>query len=223
MKVLDYGNVELLDTMGDDCSPAEAARVSYNNPKRGWDKGDGKLTNYLLENSHLSPFEMNELKFRVKAPIFVARQWMRHRAASYNEFSMRYSEAGKVSDSDTVELYLPKDWGMGSGGDKQSPASMRELPEARSKVRDLYERSVHTYAKLLELGVSNEHARLVLPVSTYTVFLFKTNLRNFWHFLELRLDEHAQCEIRQYAEAMEKLAANKFPNLMKTWQDVRSK
>lgn len=216
MKVLDHGFVELVETMGDDCSPAEAARVSYGNGKRGWDNGDGKLTSYLITNSHLTPFEMVELKFRVKAPIFVARQWMRHRAASYNEFSMRYSEAGKIGDAGHVEIYQPNFWGKGNSNKVSNQVS--DTIEIFTEADTVYNNAIaaveEAYEKLLNLGVSREHARLVLPVSTYTIFMYKTDLRNFWHFLDLRSSNSAQREIREYSEAMAQLASRVYPNLM---------
>jgi len=212
--VLDHGYVRLVECMGGDLSVVRAARVSYDAQWRtGEDAGkDTKLINYLLKNGHTSPFEMVEFTFEVKAPIFVFRQWHRHRTWSFNEVSARYSELPE-------EFYVPEDGQIGAQakGNKQ----MREMLDAKAEVagfkveerdslarnlmRSANENAFRCYRALITAGVPRELARSVLPVATYSHMFAKVDMHNLFHFLKLRLHEHAQYEIRVYAEAILKL------------------
>jgi thymidylate synthase (FAD) len=199
--VLDHGFVRLVDVMGNDLSVVRAARVSYDAAWRaGEDEGkDEKLIHYLWKNKHTTPFEAVTFTFEVKAPIFVFRQWHRHRTQSYNEVSARYTE---LED----EFYIPEieKIGIQSQTNKQGRDITVSL-ERKKEIRT-YEKACILaflrYKELLEANWPRELARMVLPLSTYTKMFTTMNLRNLFHFLELRLHPHAQYEIRVYAEAM---------------------
>lgn len=204
IKVLDHGLVRLVDHMGSDLSIVRAARVSYDADWRtGDDAGkDEKLIRYLMRNRHTSPFEAVVFTFEVKAPIFVLRQWHRHRTWSYNEVSARYSE---LPD----EFYVPDvaDITTQSASNKQMRTETQH-PQA-AEMQDLMRKAMtdafDTYKELLTQGCPRELARSVLPGSTYSRMFATVDLHNLFHFLRLRLHEHAQKEIRVYAEAMLKL------------------
>jgi thymidylate synthase (FAD) len=192
--------------MGDDLSIARAARVSYNGVWRtGKDEAsDAKLIRSLMRRGHTSPFEHVTLKFDVRAPIFVLRQWHRHRTWSYNEVSARYTELD-------MGFYEPAiaDIGAQSLADKQGrdTALMAFSPVAvKSRIRDHNIKSLALYRDLLEQGVARELARIVLPVSAYSQMFATVNLHNLFAFIRLRSDKHAQYEIRVYSNAMLQLA-----------------
>ncbi len=207
INILDHGYVELLDTMGSDSDIVASARVSYGGDSKG-DAKDRKLLNYLWRNRHTSPFEMGVMKFRVKAPIFVARQWVRHRTASWNEISARYTEV-------THDYYMPERW---RGNDAKNKQDSNDLGLTRREESALFttyktqcDNSIAAYEGLLRRGVAREQARMLLPQSMYTVWIWKMDVRNLLHFLSLRNHKHAQYEIRQYAVAIESLLAQMFP------------
>ena len=196
--VLDKGFVRLVDSMGDDSSIVQAARISYNqglkNPKE-----DEALIRYMMRHHHMTPFEMVEFKFHVKMPIFVARQWHRHRTASINEVSGRYTA---LKD----EFYVPeeKDITKQSGSNKQG-GSDESLEDSYFLKKGFYleqQEIYEGYKEKIKTGLRKELARINLPVSLYTEFYWKVNLRNLLHFLGLRMDSHAQYEIREYADKM---------------------
>jgi thymidylate synthase (FAD) len=201
IRVLDHGLVRLVDHMGSDLSIVRAARVSYDADWRaGEDEGkDAKLISYLMKNRHTSPFESVSFTFEVKAPIFVLRQWHRHRTWAYNEVSARYSEL-------PAEFYVPelKDITGQSSSNKQmrTDAVNPNAAKARRLIHDQCGSSFGVYQGLLELGVPRELARGVLPVNTYSHMFATVDLHNLFHFLKLRLHSHSQYEIRVYAEAM---------------------
>jgi thymidylate synthase (FAD) len=202
--VLDHGFVKLIDYMGSDQRILQAARVSTgSHPSKGA-KQDCGLIRYLYKNKHTSPFEKVVFEFHIKLPIFVARQWMRHRTQSYNEFSGRYSEF-------YFQPYIPDSWR--EQGEKNHQGSGRELPvEEQRWIKDNYEAQMKAsqslYNEMVEHGVSREMARFVIPVSQYTEFYTTIDLWNLFHFLHLRLHEHAQYEIRVYAEAILSILEN---------------
>ena len=209
-KVLDHGFIKLLDVMGDDAEVARAARVSYGkyDEVRDWDK-DAKLTKYLKDHNHTSPFEMIELKWQVKCPIFVARQWMRHRTFNYNEISYRYTEAED-------EYYNPTEWRGTDVSNKQSSSGniyVGNVQRATFDYNAAVAVSMDTYRELLALGVAREQARMVLPLSTYTEFVAKNDLKNTLHFITLREHEGAQWEIQEYARAMKSMIQQALPLL----------
>lgn len=201
VNVLDKGFVRLVDKMGDDYRILEAARISTGSaPKKG-DEKDRKLIHYLYRNNHLSPFEQAVFTFHVKMPIFIARQWMRHRTFSFNEFSARYAQMPE-------EFYLPKKLSNQDKKNHQSSSSPldEKLNESLlSEFEESCKKSFETYRHFLAQGISREQARMVLPVNLYTQVYMTVNLRNLFHFLKLRLHNHAQWEIRQYASAILKI------------------
>lgn len=203
-QVLDHGLVRLVDHMGNDLSIARSARVSYDAEWRaGEDEGkDAKLINYLMKNRHTSPFESVTFTFEVKAPIFVFRQWHRHRTWSFNEVSARYAELPE-------EFYVPEPAHITtqSTSNKQMRTT-EQHPRAERFYDALHEHSAEAfrlYRIALEDGIPRELARCLLPVATYSHMFATVDLHNLFHFLKLRLHEHAQYEIRVYAEAMLKL------------------
>lgn len=217
--VLDHGFVRLVDSMGSDLSIVRAARVSYNAAWRaGQDEGsDEKLIRYLWKNKHTTPFEAVELQFEVYAPIFVFRQWHRHRTWTYNELSGRYRELEPI-------FYVPKPEHIGkpSKDNKQGRYLINDQPWDAlipSMMDSSYRAAFETYKALLEHGVPKELARSVLPLSTYSHMFAKTNLRNLFHFLTLRCHEHAQYEIRVYADAMRSLAYKVAPVACNAWEN----
>ncbi|WP_448517573.1 FAD-dependent thymidylate synthase [Pseudothermotoga sp.] len=178
--VLDHGFVELIDHMGDDTSVVRAARICHAS-QPGDEERDRQLIEFLMKNRHETPFEHVTFTFHVKCPIFVARQWMRHRIASYNELSGRYSE---YED----EFYVP-------GRDRLDEKSIE-------KIEKTYKSAYEAYQELIASGVRREIARMVLPVALYTQFIWTVNARSLMNFLSLRADSHAQWEMQQYALAV---------------------
>jgi thymidylate synthase (FAD) len=201
INVLDHGFVRLVDHMGGDLSIVRNARVSYDAEWRaGEDEGsDAKLINYLYKNGHNTPFESVTLTFDVKAPIFVFRQWHRHRTQSYNELSARYREL-------PAEFYVPElDQITTQSSDNKQMRTDEIHPHAmtiRDEIRRQNDEAFATYQTLLADGCPRELARSVLPVGTYSHMFATMNLHNLFRFLSERLHEHAQYEIRVYAEAI---------------------
>jgi len=217
IEVLDHGYVRLVDSMGSDLSIVRAARVSHNAAWRaGEDAGsDARLIAFLWHNRHTTPFEAVEFQFEVKAPIFVFRQWHRHRTWSYNEVSARYTKL-------PTEFYVPEPWHIG-GQTKENKQTRSEMPiegaeNAAVLIRTANEKAFLLYTKLLECGIARELARSILPVATYSHMFAKVDLLNLFKFLDLRLHPHAQYEIRVYAEAMLKLIRPIVPIAVKAWE-----
>ncbi len=196
-EVLDHGFVALVDYMGSDSSIVQAARVSYGAGTKSVNDDKG-LIRYLMRHEHTTPFEMVEFKFLARMPIFVARQWVRHRTASINEYSARYSI---LKD----DFYVPSVDALQAQStlNRQGREYGRLSPEAKleyiNDIKVLSENAYTVYKKLIDGGVARELARMVLPVNIYTEWYWKSNLHNIFHFLTLRLDPHAQWETRQYA------------------------
>ncbi|MBN1334647.1 MAG: FAD-dependent thymidylate synthase [Deltaproteobacteria bacterium] len=214
---LDHGFVRLVDYMGDDSAIVEAARVSFGGGTRAIRK-DRDLVRYLLRNGHTSPFEMCEIKLHVKLPIFVARQWVRHRTASLNELSGRYS----VLDRDSY-LPAPQDLARQSTDNRQGRGEVLD-PDDAARVLDLLRHDAETchatYDHLLEQhDLARELARIGLPLSTYTQWTWKIDLHNLLHFLRLRLHPHAQQEIRVYATAIADLTRAWVPLTWEAFED----
>lgn len=217
VQLLDHGFIRLVESMGTDLSVVRAARVSYDAAWRaGEDQGsDNRLINYLWKNKHTSPFEAVTFTFEVKAPIFVFRQWHRHRTWSFNELSARYRELPE-------EFYVPKPEHIGvqSKDNKQ----MRDInnsgdPVVAGMIKLACEGAFGIYRDLLIRGVPRELARSVLPVATYSHMFATVNLLNLFKFMTLRCHEHAQYEIRVYAEAMRDLIRSLVPVSIKAWED----
>jgi len=214
MMITDYcledglGHVTLIKHSGSDVDVVNSARVSFGKAIKELGENDIKLIRYLIENEHGSPMEHNSLTFLVKCPIFVARQWHRHRIGiSINEISARYTEVKE-------EFYIPKYFRAQATNNRQASIEAPELDhdELRKVVIDSINDSYDRYWQLLESGVAREQARMVLPNAMYTEFYWTCNLRSLLHFIKLRRDSHAQWEIRQYAESMLKQASEHFPH-----------
>ncbi len=208
---MDKGFVRLVDQMGDDRAIVQAARVSYGEGTKTY-REDKALIDYLMRHRHTSPFEMVEFKFHVKAPLFVVRQWFRHRTASVNEISGRYSILKE-------EFYEPEAWRRQAKENKQASEGGFQDEEAVSHLREAQRTAYRTYQALLEKGVAREMARMVLPLSLYTEFYWKQDLHNLFHFLKLRLDPHAQWEIRQYAQAIAEIVKARVPMSWESFEE----
>ncbi|MBI4057203.1 MAG: FAD-dependent thymidylate synthase [Elusimicrobia bacterium] len=231
VQVLDLGFVRLIEFMGGDLGVVRAARVSYGTGSKGEEK-DRKLIAYLIKHEHMTPFEHAIFKFHIKCPIFVARQWFRHRIGSYelgsfegsglfeasgsgiNEISGRYVE---VPD----EFYVPNTWRAPDSKNKQGSQATPQLDQKKchALMEKHHQQSFSIYRQLLEAGVAREMARMVLPLSLYTQFYWTANARSLMNFIALRADAAAQWEIQQYAEAITDLFAQKMPW---TWESFLS-
>ena len=209
IRVLDHGFVRLDDAMATDLSVVNAARVSFARRKEEMDESDEGLIRFLMRDRHGTPFEHNAFRFHVRAPIFVAREWFRHRIGSFNEFSMRYARATDdfyVPEADDVRTQVGK-----PGAYSFDPVSPEVAEVTRRELAEAYESAFATYAKLVDLGVARELARLVMPVGAYTEFYWTVNARALMNFVSLRAAETAQREIRRYAEACERFFADEMP------------
>jgi thymidylate synthase (FAD) len=209
ISVLDHGFVRLDDAMADDLSVVNGARVSFARRRDEMEEADEGLIRFLMRERHGTPFEHNSFRFHVRCPIFVAREWFRHRVGSFNEFSMRYARA---SD----EFYVPEAQDVRSqvgkpGSYSFEPVSDELAEETRERLREVYETAYRTYEELVEAGVAREVARAVLPVGAYTEFYWTVNARSLMNFVSLRNSETAQREIRRYAEACERFLEQKMP------------
>ena len=214
--VLGHGFVALVDYMGNDAAVVQAARVSYGRGTKSV-RDDRGLIRYLLRHRHTTPFEMVELKFLVRLPIFVARQWIRHRSASVNEFSARYSivpDEFEVPPPDEVRHQSARNR-QGRGEALETEVVERFRSDLERVGRDAYE----AYTRALDAGVARETARLLLPVAYYTQWYWKTDLWNLFHFLSLRLDPHAQEEIRLYAAEVARLGRVVCPVAFEAFDD----
>jgi thymidylate synthase (FAD) len=230
LTVLDHGFVRVIDYMGDDAAVVQAARVSYGKgTKRVSD--DAGLINYLMRHRHTTPFEMCEIKYHVKLPIFVARQWIRHRTANVNEYSARYSVLDK-------EYYIPapEQLAAQSQSNRQGRGQTLEGAEAQRVLEILRADAEQTYGHYAEMlnedetgkpadesrsGLARELARMNLTLNTYTQWYWKVDLHNLMHFLSLRADAHAQYEIRVYADAMMETLRRWVPLTASAFEDYR--
>ena len=207
--VLDHGFVRLDGAMATDLSVVNAARVSFARRKDEMDDSDAGLIRFLMRDRHGTPFEHNAFRFHIRAPIFVAREWFRHRVGSFNEFSMRYARATDdfyVPEADDVRSQVGK-----PGSYSFEPVEPELAERTRDELREVYEHAYATYESLVEAGVARELARSVLPVGAYTEFFWTVNARALMNFLSLRNAETAQREIRRYAEACERFLEQHMP------------
>ena len=216
IKCLDKGFVRLVDSMGGDNAIVQAARVSYGKgtSKVSQDRG---LIRYLMRHRHTTPFEMVEFKYHCKMPIFVARQWVRHRTANINEYSLRYSEARD-------EFYYPDPENIQFQNALNKQGRLGEVSDDLKKkvtkyFKEISDRSFEIYSELNSAGVARELARAVLPVNLYTEWYWKNDLHNLLHFIGLRSDNHAQYEIRVFSDAMAKSVKKVAPFAWEAYQD----
>ncbi|MGP9803943.1 FAD-dependent thymidylate synthase [Paracoccus sp. NSM] len=220
--VLDHGFVRVIDYMGDDAAICQAARVSYGKGTRSVQNDEG-LIRYLMRHWHSTPFEMCEVKFHVKLPVFVARQWIRHRTANVNEYSARYSILDR-------EFYIPRAEHLAAQSTQNNQGRGEVLQGAEAeRVLDLLRedamRSYDHYESMLsqdgQKGLARELARMNLPANIYTQWYWKVDLHNLLHFLRLRADSHAQYEIRAYADLMCDIVADWVPAAFAAFRDYR--
>jgi thymidylate synthase (FAD) len=221
VEVLDKGFVELEDFMGGDLRVVNSAKVSNHKRSEGMGESEEKLINYLMKNRHGSPFEHSYFTFYIKAPLFVVREHQRHRIGSFNEMSGRYVEF-------KPEFYIPTAWRVPADTNKQGSVVPQASPdpawdamwqnEASISYEDSVQDSWERYRELLDCGVAKEMARMVLPLSLYTEMFWTVNARSLMNFLNLRTGENAQWEIRQYADAIELIFAEKMPITWDAWR-----
>jgi len=216
ISIHDIGFVRLVDTMGDDMAVVRAARVSYGEESKG-DDADQKLINFMMSHNHGTPFEHINFTFHIKCPIFVARQWFRHRIGSFNEISLRYTEYEE-------QIWRPDAWRMNNQINKQSSGegnfSEKEIECLNGEYDNAMDAAVITYNGLLERGVAREQARAVLPMAAYTEFYWTVNARSLFNFLKLRMADSAQKEIQDYAIAVYELAQPVAPWAFKAWESL---
>jgi len=214
--VLTHGFVVLVDYMGNDAAIVQAARVSYGQGTKSV-RDDRGLIRYLMRHRHTTPFEMVELKFLVRLPIFVARQWVRHRTASLNEYSSRYSIIPDEFELPPAEEVRHQSTRNRQGRGDPLPAEV--VDRFRSDLDRIAQDAYHAYTRSLNEGVARETARLLLPVAYYTQWYWKCDLWNLFHFLSLRLDPHAQEEIRLYAAELARLTRLVAPVAYEAFED----
>lgn len=210
------GFVRLDSCMADDLSVVNSARVSFAKQSQELDDAGIGLIGFLMRERHGTPFEHNSFRFHIKCPVFVAREWFRHRIGSFNEFSARYSEVGD-------EFYLPETENVRTQVGKPGSYSFDEMEEtdasaAKAIMQTSMERSYSAYKSLLKMGVAKELARTVLPVGMYTEFYWTVNARALMNFLSLRTAMTAQLEIREYANDVEKIFAEQMPVTVMWWR-----
>ncbi|MBI2065255.1 MAG: FAD-dependent thymidylate synthase [Candidatus Yanofskybacteria bacterium] len=218
IQCLDHGFVYLVDYCGDDYSIVQAARVSYGQGTKKVSTDEG-LIRYLMRHAHTTPFEMVEFKFHCKMPIFVARQWIRHRMASVNEYSGRYSEM-------LNEFYLPdrsvlKKQATGNRQGRGDDLSVDDQNFVLGLLKSEYGSQHATYKRFLEIDLAKELARIGLSVANYTQWYWKIDLHNLFHFLRLRLDSHAQHEIQVFGQAIAQIISESVPMAWKAFEDYR--
>jgi thymidylate synthase (FAD) len=220
--VLDHGFVRVIDYMGDDAAICQAARVSYGRGTKSVSNDEG-LIRYLMRHWHTTPFEMCEVKLHVKLPVFVARQWIRHRTANVNEYSARYSILDR-------EFYIPEVSALAAQSTVNNQGRGAALsPEEAARVLDWLKgdamRAYDHYEAMIsqdgQQGLARELARMNLPASIYTQWYWKVDLHNLFHFLRLRADPHAQYEIRVYAEAIAEVVRDWVPLAFRAFADYR--
>ncbi len=217
IKVFEEGFVRLDDAMADDLSVVNAARVSFGVRRETLEDADRHLISFLMRERHGTPFEHNSFRFHVRCPIFVAREWFRHRIGSFNELSGRYSEletVGYIPELSSIRTQLGK-----PGAYTFEPTRPEIAEDAVEAIQFAYMTAFAEYKRMLSMGVAKEVARIVLPVGIYTEFYWTVNARSLMNFLSLRLDETAQYEIREYANAVSDHFADKMPITHLAWEN----
>lgn len=218
IKIHDHGFVGLVDHMGSDAAIVEAARVSYQTGTKAT-RTDRALIRYLMRHKHTSPLEMCEVKLHIRAPIFVLRQWIRHRTASVNEESGRYSEIREMFFSPALGDLAPQSLDNKQGREGEFP--LHKQKAIRNVIEANNEYSYASYKALLAEDLARELARITLPLTAYSSLYWKVDLHNLLHFLTLRTDSHAQKEIRDYADAILEIIQPLFPYAVEAWEDYQ--
>ena len=217
IEVLDFGFVRLDGLMADDLSVINSARVSFGAHKEQFDESDIGLINFLMRERHGTPFEHNAFRFHVRCPIFVAREWFRHRIGSFNELSGRYKEIPTDGYLPALEDYRTQVGKPGAYRFEQIP--MDDALVIMDEISTLYEAAYATYDGLLAKGLAKELARLVLPVGTYTEFYWTVNARSLMNFLSLRSASTAQYEIQEYSNALISIFEFAMPHTAEAWKN----
>ncbi len=201
------GFLRLVEVMGDDHAVVRAARVSYGEESKG-DEADRRLVNYMMEHEHGTPFEHINFTFHIKCPLFVARQWMRHRIGSFNEISGRYVQ---ISEN----FYQPDIWRANVNPRNKQDSSAHDWGSDLDEIEEIFTHTIENaheaYNLLLQLGVAREQARIVMPLATYTEFYWTVNARSLFNFIRLRISPDAQKEIRDYAEVLLEIGEETAP------------
>ena len=227
-KVLDKGFIEVVDSLGNDLTVVNSARVSFGKRKTKWDKGDERLVRYLAKYKHYSPFRHLQVQFHVKAPEFVMRQWYKHvvgiettsngstKDHAWNEISGRYVPV--------EEFYIPEIWRKQSKDNKQASEGVLES-ENNGRAKHYYNTALSTtinmYNRLItDLGVAKEQARVILPLSQYTEVYWTASFQAIMNFIELRNEKTSQIEIQEYAKAMLKITHDTFPKITEIWAEA---
>ena len=225
--VLDKGHIELVDTLGDDLTPVNAARVSFGGRSDEFTTKDKRLSKFLIKHKHFSPFRHQHIMVSVKAPEFVLRQWYKHvvgiettsssvtKDHAWNEISGRYIPV--------QEYYHPEVWRKQSEDNKQaSEGVLDDLQQKRMTqfYNDYMNQVEMTYDRMIEAGMAKEQARIVLPLSQYTLVWWTASFQSVMNFIELRYEPTAQCEIQEYAKAMKKIMFESFPETTKLWSEI---
>lgn len=221
-KILDKGEIEVIDTLGSDLTVVNSARVSFGNRKQELDNKDKVLMQYLADNKHFSPFRHIQIQFRLKAPEYILRQWYKHivgiettssystKDHAWNESSTRYTPV--------TDFQIPSEWRAQSKDNKQASNG---LIENQKKAQVLFDSAItsliKTYENLLDLGVAKEQARIILPLNMYTEVYWTASFQAVANFIELRDHEHAQSEIREYAKVIHNIVSEIFPETTKAW------
>lgn len=224
LNVLDHGFVRYIDHLGTDERIVEAARISYRSPSKG-EEADKKLIGYLYKNKHTSPFEMVKVTLNIKLPIFVMRQYVRHRMQNLNEVSARYTELPN-------EFYIPANWRRQDPKNKQgsvidgdwNPDISDDFDSkwfATDALRDQCANAYEVYQAMIGVGIAREMARMVLPVNIYTEIYSCWDLKNLLHFVALREDSHAQAEIQEYGRAIKSILVELFPWTMEAYEKFK--
>ena len=215
MESQSFGFVRLDSCMADDISVVNSARVSFAKSQQEMDDSGRGLINFLMREKHGTPFEHNSFRFHVKCPVFVAREWFRHRIGSFNEFSARYSEVGE-------DFFVPYQNDVRSQVGKPGAYEFHMVEEdiANQAIEIINQANIsayEAYKKLIDMGIAKELSRTVLPVGMYTQFYWTVNARSLMNFLSLRLSKTAQLDIRRYAKSVEAIFADKMPVTYKAW------
>lgn len=212
------GYVHLLDYMGDDLAIVNAAKVSYYNQADEMTSKEDRLLNFLLEHQHMSPVEQTALKFRVKCPLYVSHQWMRHRTAAYNQVSRRYTDQ-------RLEMYIPSDLRTQHKTNKQcsNQDEFVDDPALIECIKNTWTLCLDAYNRQINAGVAREIARGVLPCGMMTEFIYTVNLRNFLHYWDLRHKKDAQYEIRVFADAQMEMVSKIFPKTIELYRKLKEK
>jgi thymidylate synthase (FAD) len=217
IKILNAGEIDLLDCMGNDLSVVNAAKVSFASYEQVLDDKSKGLINFLVKNKHATPFEHVVFKFHIKCPIFVAREWFRHRWSSFNEMSMRYHQPA------SLDYYTPTSDKIRKQVGKPGSYSFEEItdPEVKDAFYSIFQETIlqadEAYYKLIDLGIAKELARCVLPVTQYTEFIWTVNARSLMNFMCLRNDSNAQYEIAEYAREIENIFGMILPATYNSW------